>query len=315
MKILKKQFILKKLLYGIVVFALSAISNQGYAQDSTASKKDSTASKKADIKIARVKNTFGGTYIIDNQTVMVPIKNTFEFAIQHRFGTINNGYSDFAGLFAPANIRLGWNYVPIDNLQLGIGICKDKMQWDGNVKYSISKQAKAGGCPVSVTYYGNMAVSTLAKKDNFVSNADRIAYFNQLIIARKITDKFSAQVAPSMSYFNNVDGYRATDGSIQPKMKNQHAAVAVLGRYMVLDYLGIIANYDQPLTQHLTNNPHPNISFGIEFVTIAHTFQIFMGNYQYILPQNNNFYNQNDYTKSQYLIGFNITRRWNFHKG
>lgn len=174
---------------------LMAFSNQSHAQDSTKTG-----------KIARVNNTFGGNMIIDNQTVMVPVKKTFEFTIQHRFGTINNGYSDLFGLFSGANVRFGWNYTPIDNLQLGIGICEDKMQWDGNVKYALSKQAVSHGCPVSVTYFGNMAVSSLPKKGNFVSDGDRISYFNQLIIARKITKQFSLQVAPSLSYFNNVEG-------------------------------------------------------------------------------------------------------------
>jgi len=286
-------------------FCLLAFGNKIYAQDSIIPSKAAT--------IARVKNTFGGNYIIDNQTVMVPVKKTFEFAIQHRFGTVNNGYSDFYGLFAPANIRLGFSYTPIDNLQLGFGITKERMQWDGNIKYALSKQAVAHGCPVSVTYYGNMAVSTLPKKTNFVSDADRLSYFNQLIIARRITEHFSLQVSPSLSYFNNVEGYKSSDGSIKPKMKNAHYAVATSGCYMITEGMGVIANYDQPLTQHQANNPHPNVSFGIQFITMTHSFQLFVGNYQSIVQQTNNFFNQNDYTQSRYCIGFNITKRFNYY--
>ncbi len=263
-----------------------------------------------DSTIARVKNTFGGNLAIDNQTVMVPAKKTFEFAIQHRFGTVNNGYSDFYGIFAPANIHLGFAYTPVNKLQIGFGITKERMQWDGNLKYSICKQAKTGGCPVSITYYGNMAVSTLPKKENFVSNADRISYFHQLIFARKVTNSLSIQASPNLTYFNNVEGYMSPEGTIKPKMNNTHYSVSFLGRLKLSNVTSFIANYDQPLTQHPSNNPHPNISFGFDFGTIGHSFQIFCGNYQSILPQSNNFYNQNDYTKKQFLIGFNITRRW-----
>jgi hypothetical protein len=287
---------------GFLVAAICMAALYSNAQDSTAAKQGGT--------IERVKNTFRGSMIIDNQTVMVPVKKTFEFSIQHRFGTINNGYSDFFGLFSGANVRFGWSYTPITNLQLGIGICEDKMQWDGNIKYALAKQAVSHGCPISVTYYGNIAMSTLPKKGNFVSDMDRYSYFNQLIIARKITKAFSVQVSPSLSYFNNVEGYMSSEGTIKPKMKNTHNAIAFMGKYQLTDAMGIIANYDQPLTQHPTNNPHPNISFGIELGTTGHSFQIFLGNYQSILPQANNFYNQNDFTKSQYCIGFNITRRW-----
>ena len=102
----------------------------------------------------------------------------------------------------------------------------------------------------------------------------------------------------------------SSDGTIQPKMNNAHFAIAFSGRYKITDGTAIIANYDQPLTQHPMDNPHPNISFGIELGTQGHTFQIFLGNYQSIIPQQNNVFNQNDFLGSQYLIGFNITRRW-----
>ena len=292
-------------IFSVICFAQLASCNMVVAQDSTKSAADTkplTAKK-------MVKNTFGGNMIIDNQTVMVPIKNSFEFDIQHRFGTTNNGYSDFFGLFAPSNIRLGFSYTPCNKLQLGFGITKERMQWDGNLKYALMKQMESG-FPVSITYYGNIAVSTLPKDQNFVTDNDRLSYFNQLLIARKITKNFSAQVAPSLSYFNNVDGYVSSDGSIKPKMLNYHFAIAVMGRYKLTNSMAVIANYDQPLTQHPTNNPHPNISFGIDLGTIAHSFQIFVGNYQSIIPQQNNVFNQNDYKQSRYLIGFNISRTW-----
>jgi hypothetical protein len=60
------------------------------------------------VKKQVVKNTFESNLIIESQTVMVPVKGTLEFDIQHRFGIVNNGYSDFYGLFAPANIRMGF---------------------------------------------------------------------------------------------------------------------------------------------------------------------------------------------------------------
>src|SRR6478609_2044345 len=59
-----------------------------------------------------VKNTFAGVWLIDNQTVMVPIKGTFEFDIQHRFGTVKQGYQDFFGLFASSTIRFAASYSP-----------------------------------------------------------------------------------------------------------------------------------------------------------------------------------------------------------
>ena len=288
----------------LIIACFSLLSVSSYAQESN------TPESTPEVKKVYANSTFASNVIMDNQTVMVPVKKTFEFTIQHRFGIINNGYKDMYGIFAPANIRLGWSYVPVQNLQLGIGICKEKMQWDGNIKYAILKQGVKGGSPVSITYYGDMAVSTIPKEGNFVSDGDRISYFNQLILARKITNKFSAQVSPSLSYFNNIPGYLASDGTVQATMKNANFSIAFMGRYKVTDAMSFMINYDQPLTQNLTNNPHPNVSFGVEFNTIAHTFQMFFGNYQSIIPQQNNVFNQIDCSKGQFLFGFNISRRW-----
>jgi Membrane bound beta barrel domain (DUF5777) len=261
-------------------------------------------------KAKPVKNTFGSVWLMDNQTVMVPIKGTFEFDIHHRFGTVNKGAKDLWGFFAPSNIRLGLGYAPINKLFVGAGITKERMQVDLNAKYALWQQT-TNKIPVSVTYFGNVVIDA-RDKSNFRESVHRLSFFNQLIIARKITTKFSAQVAPSFSWFNNVEGYVNSKGEILKKMENGHLAVSVLGRYKVTEKSAVIVGYDQPLTQHPTNNPHPNIRFGFETTTSSHAFQVFAGNYYGIVPQSNNMFNQNDYTEGQFVIGFNITRLWNF---
>ncbi len=256
-----------------------------------------------------VKGTFNGTVLIDNQSVMIPVIRSLEFSIQHRFGVINNGYEDFYGIYAPANIRLGFNYVPINNIQAGFGFCKERMLWDGNLKLVLLQQTENWSIPVSITYYGNFAADT-RKAENFVSKKDRYSYFHQLLIACKIFEKLSVQISPSISYLNNVEGYYNADSTISPKMYNEHFAIAFSGKFSLTERIGLIANYDQPLTQHTMNNPHPNISFGLEYATSGHAFQLFLGNFQSIVPQYNNFNNQNDYLKNRYLIGFNVTRKF-----
>jgi hypothetical protein len=262
-------------------------------------------------KVKPVKNTFGSVWLMDNQTVMVPIKGTFEMDIQHRFGTVNKGRKDVWGFFAPSNIRLGLNYAPINKLFIGAGLTKERMQIDFNAKYALLQQSSDNKIPVSISYFGNVVIDA-REKSNFRYFDHRMSYFNQLIIARKITEKFSAQIAPNFSWYNNVEGYVDSKGEIQNKMKNEHFSVSVLGRYKITEKTAIIAGYDQPITQHPTNNPQPNICFGIETTTSSHAFQVFFGNYYGIVPQSNNVFNQNNYRDGQFLIGFNITRLWNF---
>lgn len=286
----------------ICCFALNGVMAQDSTQTPVVKKK------------SYVKNTFDGNYIIDNQTVMVPIKGTFEFDIQHRFGTVNNGFSDLFGIFAGANMKLGFSYTPITNLQLGFDATNENMQVDWNLKYALLKQTKSNSMPVSVTFFGNAVMDT-RKKDAttvFVTTADRFSYFYQIIIARKFSDKVSLQVSPSVSHFNDLLGYLDADGNPKPILKNDNFSISASGKFQVSDGFSVIANYDQPLTQNPANNPHPNLSLGIEMRTSGHDFEVFFGNYSSLMPQINNVFNQNDYKKREFLVGFNISRLWNF---
>lgn len=274
------------------------------AQDQT------DATQQAPKKPKPVKNTFESIWIIDNQTVEVPVKKSFEMDFMHRFGVVKNGYEDFYGMFAPANIRLGANYVPMNKLLIGVSLTKQNMTWEGYAKYQIFRQTPQQ-MPVSVTYYGDIAIDSRSA-DNFVNPSDRLMYFNQIIIARKISEKLSLQVSPSYTHVNVVDGYFYEPGKYKGVMKHDHFSITTAGRFKLKESMAIIFNYDQPITKHPSNNPAPNIAAGLELNTSAHCFQFFMGNFSYITPSRNNYFNQNSYKDGEFLIGFNITRLWNY---
>ncbi len=307
----------------------------------------------APAKVKPVKNTFQSVWISDNQTVMVPVKGTMEMDIMHRFGTWNKGYEDFWGFFAPSNIRIGVSYVPINKLNVGIGFTKTTAAvipqagtssvsgplWDGSLKYSIITQTK-GKYPVSVSYYVNAAYNTKKdlNKEIYKNSSDRLSYFHQILIARKVTDKLSVQVAPSLSHHNAVNGYftKLNDSTlkINRSMEFEHFAVALSARYKLTNVTSLMINYDQPITKHATKNPNPSLSLGVEFTTSSHSFQLFFTNYYFLNPSVNNLYNSNNpftYTDKstddpstvdliestivkggRFLIGFNITRLWNY---
>ncbi|AFD07274.1 hypothetical protein Solca_2231 [Solitalea canadensis DSM 3403] len=264
-----------------------------------------------------VRSAFESTWIIDNQTTVVPQKGSLEFMINHRFGTIYNGVSDLYGMYgAGANIRLGLNYSLFDNVGFGIfkgtvatgiGVTKAGMVSDINLKYGFLQQTRNGRIPISVTYYMDFGISTQNKVEDLPNGnaSDRLSFFHQIIISRKFNDQFSLMVAPSLSHFNVVD----------PTMQNDFFAVAVAGRYKISEQSSILLNYDQPITKFTDSNPQFNLSTGIEIATSAHQFQIFISNFPLIVPQYNNVYNQPNSQHKWYqdlYIGFNITRLWSF---
>lgn len=340
----------------LLAMCLFVLNGALQAQDKATMAKETVAPAKA----KPVKNTFQSVWLSDNQTVMVPIKGTMEMDIMHRFGTWNKGYEDFWGFFAPSNIRIGVSYVPINKLNVGIGFTKTTAAiapasapssvsgplWDGSIKYSIITQTK-GKYPVSVSYYANAAFNTKKDpdKETYRYTSDRLTYFHQILIARKVTDKLSVQVAPSLSHTNVVNGYftKLNDSTlkVKPEMKNTHFAIAFSARYKLTNVTSLMINYDQPITKHVRYNPDPSLSFGVEFNTSSHSFQFFFTNYYYLNPQINNLFNTNspfsydDLTKThpvrfndnpattdkdesvrvkggRFLIGFNITRLWNY---
>jgi hypothetical protein len=304
----------KSALFSIILALLLLGGGNLVAQDEDA---------KPEKDLRPVRNTFESIWLIDNQTVMVPIKGTFEMDFQHRFGLLENGYDDFWGLFANSNIRLGFNYVPIDRLMIGFGITRERLHWDFNIKYALLRQGRSGGSPLSVTYLGNMAIDSRDKKnfneviDNGIPEKefiDRISYFNQLMVARKITRSLSLQISGNLSYVNYPKRYFDEEQGYIGRMYNAHFSVSFLGRYKITDAFGIIMHYDLPLSSHAFEEiePEPNLSLGIEVTSSSHAFQIFVGNYYYILGQLNNTENQNKISDGEFLIGFNITRLWNY---
>lgn len=289
-KIIKK-CIMRKL--SLTLFILLA-TIQSFAQDEESDKSDKQPARAA----------FESALLIDLQSVVVPSAKTLEFDMQHRFGTVENGISDLYGIYAPgANIRLGFMYAPVNNLSVGFNFAKFKKYLDLNAKYAILKQRKDWSIPISLTYYGNTAIDTRAP-ENFNEDVHRLSFFNELIIASRISPRISLQISPGFSHFNAVDSL----------YKNDMMAVAVAGRYKFSAQSSILVNYVHQLTNHDDPefNLQPGLAIAWEISTSSHAFQIFVTNFQGILQQENIAYNQFEFTKGDILIGFNITRLWNF---
>lgn len=297
------------ILYGLALLCLLAWSPT-FAQDQS---QDENQDQQQDEVRKPERPAFESGWLIDDQSVVVPHKGTFEFMIQHRFGVVSNGITDLFGIFAPSNIRLGFGYTLFDKfgfgsfkgpLSVAFGTTKGNMTQDLSLKYGLLQQTRDGSIPVSVTYFGNLAMETLRPLSELPNrnSSDRLSYFHQLIVGRRFSSKISLQVSGSLSHYNVV----------QPEMKNDFIAVAVGGRFKFSPQSAIIANVDQPVTAFKLYNPQPNVSFGIEIGTAAHTFQVFLTNFNSLVPQRNNVFNQNDPWGHGFLIGFNINRLWNF---
>lgn len=244
------------------------------------------------------RDAFGSPWLIDNPTGMISSKNTLVFDIQHRFGVIESGNKDLLGIWGPSNIRLGLSYAITDRITLGFGTTKNDRLQDFNLRVGLLRQTRSGRVPVSLTFYGNTAIDA-RESDFFPKSSNRLSYFSQLIVMRRFSRTVSLQVAPSFSHYNIVD----------ESLSNNQFAIALGGKVSISDKTAILLDYSQPLDQ---NSDNPGLAIGIEMSTSSHAFQVFVGNYNGIVPQKNYMLNPNKLSEKQFLIGFNINRLWNF---
>lgn len=256
-----------------------------------------------------VRFTFGTSILIDNHTVATPYKGGLELEIHHRFSLIEN-YHNLFGIYGSANTRMGLNYGITDRLMVGIGTTKDYKLQDLQWKYLILQQTEDDKMPVSLSYYGNI-VADLRKDEEFgpelsYRHIHRLSYFTQIIVARKLNEKFSVQLAPSFAYFNSVPRYSDTTG-----YKNMNLGFSAGARANLFGGHSLLLEYDQLLTrQELDEQPKPNLAIGWEIGTATHTFQVFAANYSQIINQRNLVFNSNNFSAGEYLIGFNVTVRF-----
>ena len=285
-------------LYKSLFIALFALPMAMLAQE----QKDTIAAVKED-SIPAVKEVeyeraaFESTLLIENQTDRVYAKGTIEMIMNHRFGLVS-GTNDFIGIWAPANIRLAVNYSITDRITVGFGTTKDARLQDFCLKTALFKQTVDNKMPVSITYYGNWAISALPK-ENFYHTSDRWSFFNQIIIAKRFSKMFSLQLAPSYSHYNVVDA----------PMNNDLFAIEFGGRAKVTSTMSILLDVNQPITSQ-ESIPKSGFSVGTEFSTVGHTFQIFISNYRGIVNQQSNMFNQYEFFEGDFAIGFNISRTW-----
>jgi hypothetical protein len=194
---------------------------------------------------------------------------------------------------------------------IGAGTTKDNKLQDIQWKYLILRQTEDNKMPVSLSYYGNMVID-LRPEAVFGPAASfrqihRLSYFTQLILARKINNMFSVEVAPSVSYFNSVQ----ENSDSTAAYKNLNFGISAGARANVFGSHSVILEYDKLFTkQNLPVQPKPNLSLGWEISTATHTFQIFVANYNQILNQRNLVFSTNDWRKSEWLVGFNIHVRF-----
>ena len=214
---------------------------------------------------------FKGLQICNIQSTKLPAKNDWYFLVSHRFSDVTKGFDNFFGLDA-AYTKIGGIYGVTDWLSLGLSRHTYNKTYELGTKLRLTNQ-KESGFPFTIVVYNTVDVNTALKKevDPALKFSDRLAYSTQLLISRKFSESFSAEINPVYVHKNL---YEPTEED-----KDQFL-IAAGGRLKVSKRISINMDYAARLNA-MSNSPYHNpLSIGMDIDTGGHIFQMLFSNSQ-----------------------------------
>lgn len=304
---------MKKIL-PILVFCFGLLT-QSVAQEVTdPAKKDASAKK-------YTRTTFNATKIINMQSTEMVNPGVLQFMISHHFSHIWNkdgGSQNLAQFFGlnsgVAHTYLSFDYSPIRWMNLGVAMAGSS-KYEGWAKFKILRQQTgAMNIPVSMAWYSLANVNTAKDPDNGFSG-NKFAFMNQLLIARKFSNKFSLQLMPTWIHFNVVP-YGINNS-------NEVFSMGIAGKYKATSKLNITMEYSRQFNMYeniisksgaiLNYNPDL-LSLGVEISTGTHLFQFYVGNTTDASAIDQLARNTSSIKDGNFAFGFTINRSMNLKK-
>ena len=285
---------MQKVLLGLLLVTASQI---GYAQDDLLSLVDKNETKKAE----RVTNAFKSSRVINGHSMEFLGKGVLDFRILHRFGDVSTGISNLFGL-DQASMRIGLDYGLLNNLTIGFGRSNVGKELDGFIKYCpVWQTSGPGSFPFSIVMVSGVTLTTQSWADTIRKNyfSSRMAFYNELILGRKFSERFSLQLSPVFVHRNLVE--RATE-------ENDVYALGIGARFKLTKRIAFVADYHyiaKGLDKDIYKDP---LSLGFDIETGGHVFQLHFSN---ATGMNEKAFITNttgDWGKGEVRFGFNLSR-------
>jgi hypothetical protein len=246
--------------------------------------------------------TFKGTRVINGQSVENQARGVLDFIILHRFGRLNQGARDFFGL-DNANTRIGFEYGVTDWLTAGVGRSTYQKEYDGFLRARILRQTEDNRMPVTLSYAGTVMVRSdeIQAPDTiteyFFSN--RVSYSNQVLIARKFSERLSLQLTPSHVHYNLVR---------DEKDANDLFALGIGGRLKLTHRFALTAEYFYTIPGANLAGYRNSASIGVDIETGGHVFQLHFTNSTGMTERSFIGQTTEDWADGGVHFGFNIHR-------
>jgi len=218
-----------------------------------------------------ITNAFKSTRIVNTHSAEFLGAGVMDVRILHRFGTFNSGLDNLYG-FDQANMRLGFDYGISKRLMIGVGRSNVNKELDGFLKYRLIWQGTgSGSLPFSFAIVGGSTLNTMPYPDpsrvNFYSS--RMAFYYQVLIARKFSERFTLQITPTVVHRNLV----ATETD-----KNDVYSIGFGGRYKLSKRVSFNWDYQYVLPGNLPPGYYNYAALGFDIETGGHVFQLHVTN-------------------------------------
>ncbi len=261
----------------------------------------SLLAQEADTTVMYAYGTFHSTRLINGHSVENLGKNVLDFRIQHRFGKLNMGGYQMFGL---DNASMHWrlDYGITNWLMVGVGRGSFQKTYDGFFKARILRQSSGSrNMPVTLNWVSSVAIKAVKFDDTTRINyfTSRLYYSHQLIIGRKFTPGFSAQLMPTYVHRNLVT-YNS-----EP---NDLFALGMAARLKLTHMLSVTAEYYYQIPPYKLKNTTNSLAIGFDIETGGHVFQLHVTNSDGMSERTFVTETNGKWLKGDILFGFNISR-------
>lgn len=209
-----------------------------------------------------VENTFFSTRHALTPSVETIARNELLFSIMHVFGPVDSGFEQFWGLDTYANIRLGFDYGLSDRTSLGLARSRTDKLVELRLKHILFRQMESGSVPVTLGFTGGAGWNTspgLARP-----LGDRLSFFGSVLVARKLSESVSVQLAPTLTHVNLVPADEVNT-ALSVGLAARYRASAT--RAFAVEAAPVLSGRSEASTMHYA------ISYDME--TGGHVFQLF----------------------------------------
>lgn len=284
---------MKSFKYFLLSLMLLLVGNSVFAQDDLLNLLEEEATEEAFDYPA-----FKAMKIGNLQSTKVAQGGDLYMYVSHRFGTLKDGISTFFGL-DNANTKIQMVYGIADGLQIGLSRESLRKTYAGSAKLRLAKQTNK--FPLNLTAYGTINLNTQLDKDRYpnMKYADRLSYTSQLLIARRVSNKFSFLIAPTFVRQNLVHE------SFQDH--NQYA-LGIGGRLKVTKRMSINIDYVYNLSRAEESVFNDPFTIGIDIETGGHVFQLLFSNAQSTNEPGFISNAEGDWNDGDIFFGFNVVR-------